>query len=134
MPIVGWIIFAFIAFTVIVCAVALMDTFSNTTSTIAIWIVTIAILLAIGFGMNWYYENTEKGKRVVKDQESNLSGGITRQVDVYDMEGDLITSYKGTFDVEMNDTHILFDDEKGDRHVIYFTTGTVTIDEISDDN
>lgn len=131
MTIGAWIIFAFIAFFIIVTAIAMIIEFTSKTSAILITIIAFALLVGIGSGMNWYYQNTESGKRAIKDQESNISGGITRRVDVYDMEGDLITSYEGTFDVEMKDTYVLFDDENGNRHVIYFTTGTVTIDEIS---
>lgn len=134
MTISAWIVFAFVAFLIFVGAIAIGLDSNSKAGTIVSVIIAFALIVAIGFGMNWYYQNTESGKRAVKDQESNFSGGITRRVNVYDMEGDLITSYEGTFDVEMNDTHILFDDEKGDRHVIYFTTGTVTIDEISDNS
>ena len=131
MTIGAWILFAFICIVILFFAFCFIIDFDSKASTILTVIIAFALIVGIGFGMNWYYQNTESGKRAIKDQESNFSGGITRRVDVYDMEGDLITSYEGTFDVEMRDTHILFDDEKGNRHVIYFTTGTVTIDEIS---
>lgn len=131
MTIGAWILFAFICIVILFFAFCFIIDLDSKASTFLTVIIAFALIAGIGFGMNWYYQNTESGKRAVKDQESNFSGGITRRVDVYDMEGDLITSYEGTFDVEMSDTRILFDDEKGDRHVIYFTTGTVTIDEIS---
>lgn len=70
-------------------------------------------------------------KRLVKDLTSNVSGGIPRHVKVYDINGELIEEYKGTFDIETtNNNYILFDDENGLRHIIYFTTGTVIIDEL----
>ena len=65
------------------------------------------------------------------DFTSNASGGITRHVRVYDFNGKLIEEYKGAFDIETtNDKYILFDDENNLRHIIYFTTGTVIIDEL----
>ena len=49
-------------------------------------------------------------------------------------EGDLIHEYTGKFDIEFNDNErILFDDENGNRHVIYFKTGTVIVDEVDDE-
>ncbi|NDO45668.1 hypothetical protein [Clostridium sp. MD294] len=53
-------------------------------------------------GFSWYISSTEKGKRVVKDFTSNVSGGIPRQVKVYDINGELIEEYEGTFDIETN--------------------------------
>ena len=94
--------------------------------------VALAIILCVAlfFGMRWFYQNTESGKRAFKSQESNFNAGIERRVEVYDMEGDLIKEYEGKFDVTYDDDRILFDDEKGKRHVIYYSTGTVVIDEV----
>lgn len=79
----------------------------------------------------WWQLNSESGKRALKTQQSNLHGGITRVVTVYDMEGDEIARYEGKFDVEhrAGDNRIMFDDEQGKRHIVYYTTGTVTVDE-----
>lgn len=94
----------------------------------------VAILIIAGiWGISvWYYENTEGGKRALKSQESNLSGGITREVKVYDVEGDIIATYKGKFDIEYDNDRVLFDDEKGNRHIIYYPTGNVIIDEVGE--
>lgn len=91
--------------------------------------VTITICAALIVGIAWYAHNTEGGKRAYKDQQSNFDGGITRTVRVYDMEGDLIDQYSGKFDVETSSSYVLFDDENGKRHMIYYTTGTVFVDE-----
>lgn len=72
---------------------------------------------------------TESGKRAYKTQQSEFNEGIERIVKVYDMEGDLIAQYEGRFDVEYDASRIIFDDENGKRHVIYYSTGTVIIDE-----
>lgn len=66
----------------------------------------------------------------MKDQQSNLNGGIERVVSVYDIDGDLIVQYSGKFDIETDrESYILFDDEQGKRHIIYYTTGTIIVDE-----
>lgn len=93
--------------------------------------IVIGIILAVGvwFGIHWYFTNTASGLRAVKSQQSDFSNGIERQIIVYDMEGDIIEEYQGKFDVEYTDERILFDDENGCRHIIYFKTGTVIVNE-----
>ena len=88
----------------------------------------LSILLFIG--MSWWYNNTASGSRALKSQESNFNNGIERRVEVYDATGNLIKTYEGKFDIEYDDDRILFDDENGLRHVIYYPTGTVIVDEI----
>ena len=91
-----------------------------------------AIVVVILCGMLWYYGNTESGKRAFKTQKSDLEGGINRDVKVYDATGGLIKEYSGKFDIEYDDDRILFDDENGKRHTIYYPTGTVIIDEVEE--
>ena len=52
---------------------------------------------------------------------------------VYDAVGNLLQEYEGRFDVDFNgdEQRILFDDENGKRHVIYFKTGTVIVEEVA---
>ena len=79
--------------------------------------------------MLWWFGNTASGKRAFKSQESNFNDGIERSVKVYDVEGEVIAEYHGKFDVKYDESRILFDDENGKRHIIYYPTGTVVIDE-----
>ena len=93
-------------------------------------IITAAVTIAICFGIGWWQLNSESGRRALKDQQAELNGGIERTVSVYDINGDLIEKYTGRFDIETDrESYILFDDEAGKRHMIYYTTGTVIIDE-----
>lgn len=91
----------------------------------------LGLMIAVAFiSHQLVYSNTEAGKRAYKDQVSNFDSGITRTVTVYDINGNIIEQYSGKFDVETdNPGYVLFDDENGKRHIIYFTTGTVIIDE-----
>ena len=89
----------------------------------------IVSAIILGF-MLWYFGSTEKGKRAMKSQESNFNGGIERTVKVYDIKGEIIAEYEGKFDVDYNESRIIFDDENGKRHIIYYNTATVVIDEI----
>ena len=93
-------------------------------------LVGLVATLFISAFVYWYYQNTESGARALKTQESNFNNGIERKVSVYDIQGDLIQEYSGKFDLEYDDDRILFDDENGLRHIIYYPTGTVIIDEI----
>ena len=115
-----------ILITIMIAAFIIYKFHYDTNATIVVVIVTLVII-----GFSWYFSSTEEGKRTIKDFTSNVSGGIPRQVKVYDFSGKLIEEYEGTFDIETNhDNYLLFDDESGLRHIIYFTTGTVIIDEL----
>jgi len=92
-------------------------------------IFSVLFIVWIG-GQFWYYSNTESGKRAIKSQQSNFNSGLKRQIKVYDVEGELIEEYEGKFDVDYDNDRIVFDDERGLRHVIYYPTGTVIINEL----
>lgn len=116
-------------------AAIMLCAFAYKEKSVGFWIVgailgvlTIGVCILIG----WWNLNSASGRRAYKDQESNLNGGIERIVTVYDINGDIIETYKGKFDIETDrESYILFDDEQGLRHIIYYTTGTITVDEVS---
>lgn len=118
---------------IISCVIALNnETKKKDKKSISIGVTLAGLLIVIGawaIGI-WYYNGTEAGKRALKTQESNFNGGIKRRVTVYDVEGDMIAEYEGKFDIEYDDDRILFDDEQGLRHIIYYPTGNVIIDEL----
>ena len=129
MTIGGWLLyFGIVAIIGCIFGCVFCNAYEKKTKIVAFIITISAIALALMF-MLWWYNNTESGKRAFKTQESNLTGGIEREVSVYDVEGELIKSYSGKFDVVYDNDRILFDDENGKRHVIYYPTGTVIIDE-----
>ncbi len=128
MTIGGWVLFGFLSLIVVIVVAAGFASVARRYE--KYWIiggaVVIYLLLA---GMLWYFNNTADGARRLKSQESNFNGGIERTVRVYDVKGDLIQQYDGKFDVDYDDNRIIFDDENDKRHVIYYPTGTVIIDE-----
>lgn len=72
----------------------------------------------------------ESCARSCKDMNSNFNGGLYRTVRVYTYDGELVAEYSGKFDIETDhDTYILWDDEYGKRHIIYFSNFNVIIDE-----
>lgn len=125
MTIGGWIIFILIA-ALIICVVSICH--DSVSGPVPFIIGFICIVLVLIF-MLWWFNNTESGKRAFKSQQSNFGDGIERIVKVYDVNGKLITEYDGKFDITYDDDRILFDDENGKRHIIYYPTGTVVIDE-----
>ena len=126
MPIVGWMFFILIAFVVILCSIIFGDALGNIGFGC---IIGAFICIIIMIGMIWYFNSTASGRRAFKTQESNFNNGIERIVKVYDVNGKLITEYDGKFDITYDDDRILFDDENGKRHIVYYPTGTVVIDE-----
>lgn len=126
MPIIGWVIYILISIViVIICAFIAID--SNMVSVLSV--VAFCLCFILFLAMHWYFNNTATGRRAYKSQESNFNNGIDRVVRVYDVNGQLITEYEGKFDITYDNDRILFDDQNGKRHVIYYPTGTVTVDE-----
>lgn len=130
----GWIFFIFAALVILFICLSIAIYIAND-----LWKgVTIGLLIGLFlclpvYGVfNWFYTTTASGARAIKTQESNFNKGIKRKVTVYDMEGDIIQEYEGKFDIEYDDDRILFDDENNLRHIIYYPTGTVIVDEIGE--
>lgn len=128
----GWIGFIFVVLIILFASIGISLALCDNTITGVIIGILISIILGIAVfaGFNWYYNNTASGARAMKSQESNFNMGIKRKVTVYDIEGDIIKEYEGKFDVDYDNDRIIFDDEKGLRHIIYYPTGTVIIDEV----
>ena len=122
-------------FTLIIIGMGLGIGYANggVGSTIVGGLIGILLSAIMWICVTWYYNSTEAGKRARKSQDSNFNGGITRRVRVYDMDGDVLEEYKGKFDVDYGNERILFDDENNMRHVIYYKSGTVIVDEIKEE-
>lgn len=125
----GWILFAFVAFCALGTIIWALSRAKSKSTKIVVAALALAVLIGTLLIQLWYYGSTEEGQRALKTQESNFGGGIRRTVRVYDMEGDLIEEYSGEFDIETREGSILFDDEEGKRHIIYYSTGTIIVDE-----
>lgn len=74
--------------------------------------------------------NTASGQRWLKSMQSDFGNGLNREIIVYDAVGNEIYHQTGKFDIEFYDDRIMYDDEKGNRHNIYFKTGTVIVNEL----
>lgn len=121
-----------IIFLILGVGIALIYYFHGEESKNGIILTTVFLVFLIAgviAGTIWYYNSTESGKRELKDMAGNIKGGIERIVTVFDVNGQVIRKYEGKFDISYDNSRIKFDDEEGKRHVIYYTTGTVIIDE-----
>ena len=97
-------------------------------------LITIIIVGACIGGGYWYYNNTANGARALKDQQSNLSNGLNREIILTAEDGREIFYYKGKCDIETDHSnYVLFEDEEGNRQIIYKgIQDTLIIAEISE--
>lgn len=126
MTISGWLIWAVVSGIIVTVAVGMFADIFDFKKAAAAGVVLSLVVLG---GMLFYYNFTAGGKRAFKTQQSSLENGIERTVKVYDVTGNVIKEYSGKFDIDYDDNRIIFDDENGKRHVIYYPTGTVIVDE-----
>lgn len=128
---IGSIIFIVIGVIVLIVGVGLaIGAFTEDEKGLGIGTLIVSLILAATcIVAPIIYMQTEAGQRALKDQKSNFGDGIERTVTVYDINGEIIEQYSGKFDVETTSEYIIFDDENDKRHMIYYTTGTVIIDE-----
>ena len=124
----AWIVAGILALCIMGVAGWIMVEASSTAKIIAGAVGTL-LVAACFIGASAYLHNTESGQRAVKTWQSETSGGIERTVTVYDINGSPIKSYTGRFDVDYDGNRIIFDDENDKRHIIYYPTGTVIVDE-----
>lgn len=129
MTIEAWICFSLIAIFVMAIAIGMGYSNADLNGAVVGGLVGLIVCSILLGALLWKFNYTESGKRAMKTQRSELLGGIERSVRVYDVQGDLITEYEGKFDIDYDAERIIFDDENGKRHIIYFSTATVVIDE-----
>ena len=73
----------------------------------------MVILLTLGMtGCAWW-------DRFMVDLESDINGGMQRQIKIYTADGDLIAAYEGKIDIESNDGGYVKFDYEGKRYIYY---------------
>ena len=95
----------------------------------SIIVALIAIAIAVG-SLFWLY-GTAPGQRELKSFASETGGGLTRVVTVYDLQGDVIDTYEGTFDIQTDSTKVFFDMPQGDGTTkrVQIFNATVVVEE-----
>lgn len=119
MTINGWIVFAFCTVVIIFLCVLSWWSFDKKQAKIIVIIAAVLGILAMFFGMRWYYTNTANGRRLLVDQKSNFSNGIERTITVYTANGEVIAEYSGKIDIDTNDGGYIKFDFEGKRYIYY---------------
>ena len=103
---------------------------------LCIALATVMLTVILGCYGFWWCNNTAAGARALKDQQSDLSNGLNREITIVAEDGREIFHYKGKCDIETDhdDNYILFEGEDGLRRMIYYgITDTVMIMELPND-
>ena len=122
MTIEGWIYFGVLAiFSIAIGIICSYNFFITKRKNLSILSCIIAVIsaLILYFGFNWYYTQTESGKRELVDQQSEINGGLDRTINIYTADGELLATYNGKIDIENKDGGYLLFDFKGKRYTYY---------------
>lgn len=118
-----WILVILLGIGGIVCTV-LLFTNDYPKGGIVSLIVTIALVIGMILGLNWYHGHTATGIRSFKDFKSELSNGINREIVITAEDGREIFRYEGKFDVERHadgdDRYLRFETQDGLRYTISY--------------
>ena len=92
-------------------------------------VITLILIAGLTILCYWYIHNTQDGRRTIRNINNNFINNIEREVIVYDINGEVIQTFRGSFDIEYENDRIIFDSDDG-RHIIYFKTGTIIVNDI----
>lgn len=107
----GWFIVVFVAACAFcVAAYVICECWPANLKEVAIpLLIAAAVTAAAYFGIHWFLQNTESGKRALKTQQSNFDGGLDRTVTLYSYDGKKLGQWSGEFDVTEDDQEVYFD-------------------------
>ena len=122
MTIEGWAYF--IIFSVFIIGIGIIISYvlyksENKKISVLVSIATIISVFILYFCFNWYYTQTESGKRELIDQQSEINGGLDRTINIYTADGELLATYSGKIDIENKDGGYLLFDFDGKRYTYY---------------
>lgn len=122
MTISGWILFAiFVCFISVGGFAAFMwanDEDSKIGKVLSV-VISLALVVALLFGMLWYFNNTASGQRALVDQKSDFNNGLERTITVYTADGEVIAQYSGLIDIATSDGGYIKFDFEGKRYIYY---------------
>ena len=119
MTIDGWVLSTLFALIIGAFAVGAFMMFDSVAAKSISVIVGVILILALLFGMFWYFNNTASGQRALLDQKSNFNNGIERTVTVYTANGEVIAQYTGRIDIDTNNGGYVKFDFDGKRYIYY---------------
>lgn len=115
----GWFVFIMLAMMIALAGYFAMMLCNSTAGKCATIAIAIFLILAMLFGMLWFYKNTASGQRALTDQKSNMNNGLERTVKIYTANGDTIATYSGKIDIDTNDGGYVKFDFDGKRYIYY---------------
>ena len=126
-----WIVAIVVGIVGIIFSIAIWRIDDNPGGSMLCVLFTVFLVLLIVGGGFWYCNNTADGVRAMKDQQSELSNGLMREITITAEDGREIFHYVGKCDIETNGNYILFEDENSLRQMIYWgITDTIIISEL----
>jgi len=112
-------------------AVRISRTYRNAKLKTVIYGITVLLVAGWWICLAWCQQGLSSGASVKKLQNSGFTQGVEKIITVYDTDGDVLEQYRGKFDLEYGDECITFNDIGGNRHLISYSSGTVTVHEVS---
>lgn len=95
---------------------------------VLVTVLVVTLIIISGF---WFCNNTARGIRAMKDQQSNFNNGLMREITITAEDGREIFHYIGKCDIETNGNYILFENENRLRQMIYWgITDTIIVNEL----
>lgn len=122
MTIGGWILFICMALGLVGIGWVVFDDFlicENKAGKVLTVIITSALIVALWFGMHWFFNNTAMGQRALVDQKSNFNNGLERTITVYTADGEVIAQYSGLIDIATSEGGYIKFDFEGKRYIYY---------------
>lgn len=122
MTIGGWILFVVGFFCIALggfVAFAFADDCYSEIGKVLSVVISVALVVALLFGMLWYFNNTASGQRALIDQKSDLNNGLERTIAVYTADGEVIAEYSGLIDIETSEGGYIKFDFEGKRYIYY---------------
>lgn len=119
MTIGGWIVFGFLSLMIVIYGTVIFLDADSPITKVFVFVLTGALVIALGMGLKWFFANTASGQRALVDQKADLENGLERTVTVYTANGDIIAQYSGKISIEGNDGGYVLFDYNGKRYVYY---------------
>jgi uncharacterized membrane protein len=93
------------------------------------FVISMIGFAVLAFAIVGYYNFTAVGEQQIKSWNAQTAG-LNRTVDIYSMTGELISEYKGKFNIEYDTERVeIYDVNKKERVIVYYKNGTVIVTE-----
>lgn len=85
------------------------------------YIISLVLICAVTGGFSWYNTNTADGQRIIKDNKSNMSGGLDRKITIiYYGQEDKPIEFEGKIDLKTTDDQKVLEFVMNGKKYIYY--------------